>query len=137
MSDCKCSSLKKAVCNASLYGMLKAASMDVVKKAPKKDKDIITEKVSKGKWKSELLGSVVAYGGAQMMYGYTDMGTMFYGYEPEAVKGLPIDVAADVYKAAIIELVNYFMGRGSISGFLHELLLVGGADVVYNSVSKM
>lgn len=133
-NTCPCSYLKKTVSKASLYGMGKVATTKLVSKAPKSE-DVVMEKVSKSKFKNEIFTSVGAYIAAT--YGWWYMQDMAQSYEPTSLSGLPIDVVGDVYKAAIIELVNFLMGKGSMNGFLHELLLVGVTDVAYNSLDMM
>lgn len=134
---CECTYLKKTLCESAIYGMGKAATMDITKTKSKKSKDgVLTEKVGKSEWKKELFTSVGAYALSQYGYWYLKDGMM--SYEPTVFQGLPIDVVKDVYQAFIIEMVNGIMkGKFSMNSFLHELLLTGGADIVYNQIGKM
>jgi hypothetical protein len=133
-SPCNCNYLKTTVAKSTLYGTYKIASTKVVSKAPKTDGDILTNKVSKGKLRNELLMDIATYGAATYLWWYMKDYTALYS---EMVKDLPLDVVGDVYKAGVISLVDFARGKGSINGFIHELLLVAATDVTYSALDAM
>lgn len=133
MSSCECSYLKNTVSNTALYGTYKMITTKVVNKAPKQDTDVLSEKVSKGKFKNEILMDMGAYALAQ--YGYWYMKDNLLGYEPDMVRDLPINVVENVYKAGIIALVNYLRGEGNLNTFIRELMLVSAVDATYQIVN--
>jgi hypothetical protein len=135
MSSCNCNYLKKTVCNAGLYGTLKVATTKVVGKAPKKDNDVLTQKVSSGKMRNEILMDVAAYGAAQ--YGWWYLAENAMSYQPEMFADLPINLMEDLYKAGIITLIDAARGKATINSFIHELLLVGATDFTFKAIDSM
>lgn len=136
MSSCECSYLKSTVCKSALYGTYKVATTTVVNKAPKVDGDILTQKVSKGKMRNEILMDVGVYALAQYGYWYLS-DSMMMSYEPDMVKDLPINVVENVYKAVIISGVDAIRGKASMNSFIRELLLVSATDFTYQALDGM
>lgn len=135
MSSCECSYLKKTICDSALYGTYKVATTKVVNKAPKSDKGVLEEKVSKGKLRNEILMDVGVYGLSS--YTWNMWKDKMMGYEPEIMKDVPIDVMKSVYQAGIISLVDMLRGQGSMNRFIHELLLVSATDMTFNLIDGM
>ena len=77
---------------------------------------------------------VLMYGISDYVYDYY-LKPMMGSMDLSTQLGAPVDITKGIYQAFMIELTNSLMGSGfNVSGLIHELLLIGGTDIVYNSV---
>lgn len=135
MTDCGCSYARKALNNTALYGIGKALSYKIENKKPKVENEVVMEKVGKSEYRKDLAMALGSYAVAQYGWWYLFMNYASSMESSMSGMNIGINVPEVIYKAGIIELIS-FMSKGELSAksFLHELLIISGAEFIQNKV---